>query len=636
MNRPQDLELLRVIDEGVAGETGDGFFRSLVVAMARALDVENAFACEFNADSSIALIFAEWKGGGLLEEVTPFAIDGTPCQLTLAGDIVAFEEGVVARYPYLADMQAESYLAIPLKTNRGEVVGHLAVIDTRPRHWRETDFGILRIFASRAAAEIERRRAERELEKALRAAERANLAKTQFLAHMSHEIRTPLNAIFGYTQLLKRSPDLAAAHGNALEQITQAGEHLLGLINELLDIAKIESGRLELVLAPTDLAKALEHVAAVARLRAEQAGLSFTFLPPAHWPPRLLLDERKLRQVILNLLNNAVQFTARGGVTLALEVQPRGADSFRLRLRVSDTGIGFEREAEGHIFEPFYRTDSAQRMAEGSGLGLAIVERLVHLMGGGITFTSTPGDGSEFVIDVVTRSADPTLVGEIAARSLIVGHAGPRRSVLVADDVRESRKVLRELLVAIGFKVVEAANGEEAVALARTCQPDLIFMDLVMPGLDGFEAVRRIRAHNATASIPIIALSASAFEDTRQLSTILGCNAFLSKPVRFEQIIDNLARELDLVWIYAEADSATAPALSAASELVRVARGVPTSALRRMLELAQQGDIVGVGAALDALRDPLGIDRDFVENLRAMMIRYDMQAIRDYLRTLLP
>ena len=274
---PKDLELLRVTDEGVAGETGAGFFRSLVMAMVRALDVHNAFACEFNADRSIALIFAEWKHGCLLEEVTPFAIAGTLRQLTLAGDIVAIEDGVTARFPDLAEMNAESYLAIPLKSNQGEVVGHLASIDTRPRCWCETDCGILRIFAAPAVAEIERRRFERDLEKAKRVPEHAKLAKSQFLAHMSQAIRTPLNATFGYAQLWARTSALNPTQSHALDQITQAGEHLLGLINDLLDLAKIESGRVDLALEPIDLASCIEHAVAVAiaRLRAEQSGLSF-------------------------------------------------------------------------------------------------------------------------------------------------------------------------------------------------------------------------------------------------------------------------------------------------------------------------------------------------------------------------
>ena len=633
----KNLELLRVIDEGVAGETGDGFFRSLVTSMARALEVVNAFACEFNADRSMALFFAEWAQGALVTDSPPFAIEGTPCQLTLTGDIVAFEDHVSDRFPYLRDVQAESYLAIPLKTNAAEVVGHLAAIDTRPRHWGETDFGILRIFAARAATEIERRRYERDLEGAKRQAEHASHAKTQFLAYMSHEIRTPLNAIFGYTQLLARGNDLSRAQTHAIQEITNASEHLLGLINELLDIAKIESGNADLVLEPVDLKACLAHALEVGRLRAEQVGLGFVFEAPSDWPPRLLIDERKLRQVVLNLLNNAVQFTARGGVTLTLSVERMGGASFRILLRVRDTGIGLGHLERARIFEPFFRTDDGRRMADGSGLGLAIVQRLVAMMGGTVAVTSNAGHGSEFVVDFMAEAAEPVDFDSPPRRSRIIGHAGPARTVLVADDARESRSVLRELLVSLGFKVLEAANGEEALAIARACHPDLIFMDLVMPGLDGYEAVRRIRATDAVTDTPIIALSASALEDTWQLSANNGCNGFLSKPVRFEQIIDSLQRHLDLHWIHAP--SATDSVMESATRPHGkdfLALGVTAAEIGGLFELAQLGDIVGVGKVVDRLGAGPGVDDEFTNILRNLMSRYDMRAIREFLRPMLP
>jgi signal transduction histidine kinase len=404
---PSDLALLRLIDEGVAGETGEGFFRSLILALARALAVANAFACEFSPDRSLALLFAEWRNDRLVDDPAPFALSGTPCELTLSGEIVAFESAVALRYPCLRELAAESYLAIPIKTRGGEVVGHLAAIDTRPRRWAETDFGVLRIFAVRAAAEIERRRFEQELQAARLAAEQANRAKSQFLAHMSHEIRTPLNAMFGYAQLLARAPDLTPAQREAVDQITAAGEHLLGLVSEALDITKIEAGRIELNLEAVDLAQLLEQALGVARLRMREHGVAFTVVMPPAWPPRLLLDERKLRQILLNLLNNAAQFTPRGKVEFAVTCQPdhlRG--ECRLEFAVADTGIGFDASEGARIFEPFYRSAEGVRTAAGSGLGLAIVRRLVELMHGGISADSTPGLGSVFRVWLTAAMAN--------------------------------------------------------------------------------------------------------------------------------------------------------------------------------------------------------------------------------------
>jgi signal transduction histidine kinase len=353
--------LLRIIEESICGETGEEFFRSLVLSLARAFGAVSAFACEFNPDRSIATMLAEFKIDRLVDAPLTFELAGTPCQLVLAGEIVSFTSSISDHYSYLNAMSAESYLAIPLKIRGGEVVGHLAVIDTRARHWRDIDFGVLRIFAARAAAEIERQRFERELETAKLAAEQANLAKSQFLAHMSHEIRTPLNAMFGYAQLMVRDPTLTDTQRESVQQITHAGEHLLGLVSEVLDIAKIEAGRIDLSPEAVDLEHAIAHVVAVARLRIEGQGLRFDYRPPAAWPPRLLIDEHKLRQILLNLLNNAAQFTAQGSVTLAIALDyDRAAQIYAVTFTIEDTGIGIADADRKLIFEPFYRTETGR------------------------------------------------------------------------------------------------------------------------------------------------------------------------------------------------------------------------------------------------------------------------------------
>ena len=628
-----DKELLQIVSAVCAGETGEDFLRKLVEGMARAFGAHNAFASEFSADYCQGLVLAEWIGDRLLDqvEIEPFDVKITPCQRVLGGEIVAIERDVSRLYPYLQSMNAQSFLAIPIRRNDGKVRGHLAVVDVKPRTWDESHFGVLRILAARAAGELERQQFERDLLDAKREAERANQAKTQFLANMSHEVRTPLNAIFGYTQLLGRDPALSVEQSSALQQITQAGEHLLELINDLLDIAKIESGRTELHREPCNLKQCVDHLLAVARLRAEQAGLSLRCALPDTWPPDLLLDERKLRQIVLNLLNNAVTYTPRGGIDFMLNVIACNGGVYRLQLQVRDTGTGIAEDALPHIFEPFYRAGSTRRKIEGSGLGLAIVQRLVQLMGGTIAVESKVGTGTAFNIELPAIATRQPASSTLKPSARIVGHTGRTRTVLVVDDTQASRAVLKQLLLSLGFHVLEATNGVAATTVAANEHPDLIFMDLVMPELDGFEAARRIRADATTDQIPIVALSASVFENTAALSSINGCNAFLTKPLHFDEIIDTLERQLGIEWIYA---SAIVRSSRVSAPTIADANNMPSAdELADLLKLAQHGDIVGITTMLDSLRTCVGTDTHFMTSLREWVGRYDMQAIREYLKS---
>ncbi len=421
------------------------------------------------------------------------------------------------------------------------------------------------------------------------AAQAANQAKSTFLANMSHELRTPLNGIMGYAQILRRDRNLTPVQQDRLNIIYNSGHHLLTLINDVLDLAKVEAGKLAVHPAPVDLPALLNGMVELMRMAARQKGLDFiTQLPDA--PPLLVeADEKRLRQVLLNLLGNAVKFTDKGHV--ALRVESRILDGHRVLLRfaVHDTGAGLSAEALSRIFRPFEQVGEADKRGEGTGLGLAISRQLVRLMGGEIGASSEPGKGSAFEFAIETPLAKPGIAPAMEEKRAVIGYHGPRRKLLIADDGEENRQVLYELLTPLGFEVALAANGKEALDRLRGTKPDLILMDLVMPVMDGFKAVRAIREIPELKTLPILAVSASVFDADQQKSRSTGCQAFLPKPVESEKLFALMARYLELKWIYEEETAPPEPPSSAAPAEAMVAP--PPGELEVLYELTLFGDL---------------------------------------------
>jgi PAS domain S-box-containing protein len=392
----------------------------------------------------------------------------------------------------------------------------------------------------------ERRQAETE-RAARRAAELANRAKSEFLANMSHELRTPLNGILGYAQLLLLGDGLNEAQRRGLDIIRQSGDHLLALINDILDLSRIEAGRLELAPAPVELAPFLRAVCDVVRVKAEQKRLEFTFAADSGLPAAVQVDERRLRQVLLNLLSNAVKFTERGSVTLRVAAQPLAGDQVRLRLDVEDTGVGIDADQQRLVYEPFEQVGPTRHRAAGTGLGLTITRALVHAMGGSIALHSEPGHGCTFSVELpvapAAAPATPPLPEQQLAR-----YRGPRRRVLVVDDVPANRALLVDFLGQAGFDIAEAPDGAAALRAVDALRPDLVVVDSVMPVMDGLEFTRRLRAQPTSARLPIIAISASATEAHRRECLQAGVDSFLSKPVQLSELLAAIGEYLRLEW----------------------------------------------------------------------------------------
>ncbi len=410
----------------------------------------------------------------------------------------------------------------------------------------------------RQALIVALRQSERQLEETAADAQAANRAKSIFLSTMSHEIRTPLNAVLGYAQLMLRDPALGPEAQAHLQIIGRSGEHLLTLINAVLDMSKIESGQSSLDPVTFSLTRLLEDLAAMFRLRTAAKALGFEMLLDGVSVPYLVADEGKIRQMLINLLGNAIKFTRSGHIKLHLNLRQQTAESLWLCASVEDTGPGIPEEYRQHLFEPFTQANGGPNINEGTGLGLAISRQFARLMGGDLRIVSSSSQGSviEFDIPVLPGNAGVTL--QRTDRRRVIGlRAGTRvPKVLIADDQLENRDWLMKLLRAIGFSVQVADNGETAIQHWEDWEPQIILMDVHMPVLDGLAATRRIKADPRGRHTAIIMLTASVLEQDRRAVFASGADAFLTKPCREEELLDKMGTLLKIDYDYEESDGA--------------------------------------------------------------------------------
>ena len=392
-------------------------------------------------------------------------------------------------------------------------------------------------------------------------AEKANRAKSIFLANMSHELRTPLNAVLGFSQLMKNSPDVTAAQSENLEIITRSGENLLNLINNVLDISKIESGRVELEEARVDLYQLAQEVKSLMSVRAHEKGLNFVLEQSPNLPRYVSVDGGKLRQVLINLTGNAIKYTNQGKVTLQVRVtQQLSAGRVKVRFEVADTGPGIRPEDRERIFCPFEQLGDRPTTEAGSGLGLAISKQYVELMGGTLGVSGEPGEGSlfHFELPLIVGPAEDNFALPQHGRVTGLAEGQPVRRLLIAEDQPENRLLLRKLLEPLGFELREAVNGQEALAIFEQWHPDLVWMDVRMPVMDGLEATRRIRAADTGDQTRIIAVTAHALEEERNAIMAVGCDDFIRKPYKDADIYDALTKHLGVRFICEEEGSFSA------------------------------------------------------------------------------